>query len=102
MLTVVAASVEGSMQASSANGDRRGSPWPRLHPHHQPTPVATWHEVIGEPTLGDAILDRIVHNAYRLELDGPSMRKIKAVEAIEPPAQPTTAADGKAWKGAKK
>ena len=34
-------------------------------------PVTTWHEVIGEPTLGDAILDRIVHNAYRLELDGP-------------------------------
>jgi DNA replication protein DnaC len=65
-------------------------------------PVATWHEVIGEPTLGDAILDRIVHNAYRLELDGPSMRKIKAAEAIEPPAQPATAADGKAWKGAKK
>jgi DNA replication protein DnaC len=27
-------------------------------------PVASWHEVIGEPTLGDAILDRIVHNAY--------------------------------------
>ena len=49
-------------------------------------PVATWHEVIGEPTLADAILDRIVHNAYRLELDGPSMRKIKAA-AIEAPAQ---------------
>src|SRR6201993_2064806 len=66
-------------------------------------PVATWHEIIGEPTLGDAILDRIVHNAYRLELDGPSMRKIKAAEANEPPpAQPATAADGKAWKGAKK
>jgi DNA replication protein DnaC len=65
-------------------------------------PVATWHEVIGEPTLGDAILDRIVHNAYRLELDGPSMRKIKAAEPIEPPAQPATAADAKAWKGAKK
>jgi hypothetical protein len=48
--------------------------------------VATWHEVIGEPTLGDAILDRIVHNAYRLELDGPSMRKIKAGEATEPGA----------------
>jgi DNA replication protein DnaC len=43
-------------------------------------PAATWHEVIGEPTLGDAILDRIVHDAYRLELDGPSMRKIKASE----------------------
>ncbi len=44
-------------------------------------PVATWHEVIGKPTLGDAILDRIVHNAYRLELDGPSMRKLTASEA---------------------
>jgi hypothetical protein len=40
-------------------------------------PVTTWYKVIGEPTLGDAILDRIAHNAYRLELDG-SMRKIKA------------------------
>ncbi|MEY9590825.1 hypothetical protein ABIA06_003116 [Bradyrhizobium yuanmingense] len=56
--------------------------------------------MFGEPTLGDAILDRIVHNAYRLELDGPSMLKIKAAEAIVPPAQPATAADGKAWKGA--
>ena len=41
-------------------------------------PTTTWHEVIGEPTFADAILDRIVHNAYRLALDGPSMRKIKA------------------------
>ena len=40
-------------------------------------PLATWHEVIGEPTFADAILDRIVHNAHRLELDGPSMRKVK-------------------------
>jgi DNA replication protein DnaC len=38
-------------------------------------PVANWHEVIGEPTFADAILDRIVHNAYRLELDGESLRK---------------------------
>jgi hypothetical protein len=36
--------------------------------------------VIGEPTFADAILDRIVHNAYRLALDGPSMRKVKAGE----------------------
>src|SRR3954470_1931463 len=67
-------------------------------------PAATWHEVIGEPTLGDAILDRIVHNAYRLDLDGPSMRKIKASEETEPAApQPamTTAPDSKP-KGAKK
>src|SRR5499433_609213 len=64
-------------------------------------PIATWHEVIGEPTLGDAILDRIVHNAYRLELDGPSMRKIKAAEATEPPAFATpAAADRKPSKGA--
>ncbi len=36
------------------------------------------HEVIGEPTFADAILDRIVHNAYRLKLDGQSMRKTRA------------------------
>ena len=67
-------------------------------------PVATWHEVIGEPTLGDAILDRIVHNAYRLELDGPSMRKLKASDATQPTGEPATivAADGKPPKGAKK
>jgi DNA replication protein DnaC len=41
-------------------------------------PVAKWHEVIGEPTFADAILDRIVHNAHRLDLDGPSMRKLNA------------------------
>ncbi len=35
-------------------------------------PVETWHHVIGEPTFADAILDRLVHNAYRISLDGPS------------------------------
>jgi DNA replication protein DnaC len=43
--------------------------------------VDKWHEVIAEPTFADAILDRIVHNAYRLNLDGPSIRKIKAADA---------------------
>ena len=38
-------------------------------------PIDTWHDVIDEPTFADAILDRLVHNAYRLELDGPSLRK---------------------------
>lgn len=38
----------------------------------------TWHEVIGEPTFADAILDRLVHNAYRIALDGPSLRKAGA------------------------
>ncbi len=41
-------------------------------------PPAKWHDVIDEPTFADAILDRIVHNAHRPELDGPAMRKIKA------------------------
>ena len=38
-------------------------------------PVEHWHEAIGEPTLADAILDRLVHNAYKLALKGESMRK---------------------------
>ena len=38
-------------------------------------PVTAWHDVIDEPTFADAILDRLVHNAYRLELDGHSMRR---------------------------
>jgi DNA replication protein DnaC len=38
-------------------------------------PVDHWHEAIGEPTLADAILDRLVHNAYKISLQGESMRK---------------------------
>jgi len=38
-------------------------------------PVDHWHAVIGEPTLADAILDRLVHNAYRINLKGGSLRK---------------------------
>lgn len=38
-------------------------------------PIKAWHDVIGEPTFADAILDRIIHNAYRIELEGHSMRK---------------------------
>jgi len=38
-------------------------------------PVKHWHEVIADPTLADAILDRLVHNAYKLVLEGDSMRK---------------------------
>jgi len=37
--------------------------------------VDNWHELIGDPTLADAILDRLVHNAYRINLKGESMRK---------------------------
>lgn len=38
-------------------------------------PVSKWHEVIGEKTIADAILDRLVHNAHRVELTGESLRK---------------------------
>ena len=41
-------------------------------------PVELWHDVIGDPTLADAILDRIVHNAHRLQLSGDSMRRQSA------------------------
>jgi len=40
-------------------------------------PVDHWHEIIADPTLADAILDRLVHNAYRINLKGESMRKKK-------------------------
>lgn len=42
-------------------------------------PVSQWHELINDATVADAILDRLVHNAYRLELKGESLRKSKAV-----------------------
>jgi DNA replication protein DnaC len=38
-------------------------------------PVSDWHERMGQPTLSEAVLDRLIHNAYRLELQGESMRK---------------------------
>ena len=38
-------------------------------------PVEHWHETIPNPTIADAILDRLVHNAHRLILDGKSMRE---------------------------
>jgi len=69
-------------------------------------PTDTWHDV-GEPTFADAILDRIVHNAYRLALDGPSIRKIRAAEqgeeeALDTDAQATSTTSAKPAKGTKK
>jgi DNA replication protein DnaC len=43
-------------------------------------PVARWHEQIGDPTVADGILDRLVHNAHRIELHGESMRKLRAAK----------------------
>jgi DNA replication protein DnaC len=49
-------------------------------------PVNCWHEVIGEKTIADAILDRIVHDAHRIELKGESLRKtrikLKEIETL--------------------
>lgn len=44
-------------------------------------PVAAWHQAIGDPTYADAILDRIVHNAHRIELSGESLRRDRAKAA---------------------
>ena len=41
-------------------------------------PIQHWHEQIGDPTLADAILDRLIHNAHKIKLEGESMRKKKA------------------------
>jgi hypothetical protein len=54
-------------------------------------PVKAWHDIIAQPTFADAILDRIVHNAYRLELEGESMRP-NATKAKPEPALETTIA----------
>ena len=43
-------------------------------------PVDRWYEIIGDPTLADAILDRLVHNAYRIELTGDSLRKRRSLD----------------------
>jgi DNA replication protein DnaC len=43
-------------------------------------PVSLWHEIIGEQTIADAILDRIVHDAHRLDMKGESMRRRKSKE----------------------
>lgn len=43
-------------------------------------PIAKWHEYISDDTLADAILDRLTANIHRIELKGPSMRKIKQNE----------------------
>jgi DNA replication protein DnaC len=42
-------------------------------------PVDHWHQALGDPTLADAILDRLLHNAYKIMLRGDSMRKRHAV-----------------------
>jgi DNA replication protein DnaC len=52
-------------------------------------PVEHWHEAIANPTIADAILDRLVHNAHRLMLKGDSLRKAAAKRSgLDPTAAP--------------
>jgi DNA replication protein DnaC len=46
-------------------------------------PIENWHDTIGDPTYADAILDRLVHNAYRIELRGDSMRRRKPTIPVD-------------------
>ncbi len=51
-------------------------------------PVGSWHARIGDPTLADAILDRLVHGSHRIELRGESMRKLRAQAAAQTTQEP--------------
>ena len=44
-------------------------------------PVKQWHEALGEPTIADAILDRLLNNSHRFDLSGPSLRDPKSLDA---------------------
>jgi len=52
-------------------------------------PMDAWHGWIGDPTLADAILDRLIHNAHRLELSGDSMRKRRGIRPLSDPDDET-------------
>lgn len=57
-------------------------------------PVSQWHELVGDATVADALMDRLVHQAYRMELKGESMRKARVASdrGHETPAEPETPA----------
>jgi hypothetical protein len=46
-------------------------------------PIENWHAHIGDPTIADAVLDRLVHSAHRLELKGESLRKLRAAKNVK-------------------
>ncbi len=69
--------IEGWAMAPMADNERRDF-WERCEERHQTCstvltsqmPVLQWHEQIGDPTMADGILDRLVHNAHRIEMRG--------------------------------
>jgi len=66
-------------------------------------PVAMWHEALGEPTVADGILDRLLQNVHRIELHGESMRRGTASQAAsddvtaapDPSVEPSSSTDGR-------
>jgi DNA replication protein DnaC len=64
-------------------------------------PVKHWHELLADPTIADAVLDRLVHTSHRIELDGPSLRYPKTGKRVEPASLPTQAVAELATKPAK-
>ena len=48
-------------------------------PRDRQIPVDKWHAFIGDPTYADAILDRLLHNAYRIDLTGDSLRRRRSL-----------------------
>jgi DNA replication protein DnaC len=56
-------------------------------------PLGEWHRAITDPTLADAILDRLVHNAHKLTISGESMRKRKGGEGVTETAKQATLED---------
>jgi DNA replication protein DnaC len=54
-------------------------------------PIEHWHEYIGDPTLADAILDRLVHSAHKIHIEGESMRKRAANNKTEKPTKTASA-----------
>src|SRR5207245_242528 len=55
-------------------------------------PVKAWHDVIGEPTLADAICDRLIHTAHVIDLHGPPLREVRATAQRTDSAPPAAAA----------
>ena len=64
----------GPDQLRHARSHRRPSAT-ALHDRHQPTPVAMWHAALGEATVADGLLDRLLEHVHRIELHGESMRR---------------------------
>jgi DNA replication protein DnaC len=65
-------------------------------------PIKAWHDLIGEPTFADAILDRLVHNAYRLELEGQRSMREADPDREQPASTTPSPPHGKLAKGAPK